>query len=203
MRSPIAAAIVACSLVLSPLAAVAESAPPPAAPVVLAQSESPVESTEADPMAEASAKQEAARESQLAWHQGLAIGALVMMATTAVLGQVFSYQKAVSPDQNTINVLQAVHVASAATTTVLYGSAATLALTAPPPPQPAFSNGGFDPVVLHRGLAWLHAGTLGATVALGLSSLFNVPGLAPAHQVLAYTTTGLMAISGGLIVFNF
>jgi hypothetical protein len=196
MRSPIAAALVAFTLILAPVAAMAEPVPPPA----------PVESTqttETDPLLEAEHQQKERRETQLAWHQGLAIGALVMMATTAVLGQVLTYQKAVSPDQNTVNAFQAVHVVSAATTTALYGSAATLALMAPPPTQPAIGSGGFDPVALHRGLTWLHAGTLGATVALGLSSLFQVPGLAPAHQILAYTTTGLMAISGGLIVFNF
>lgn len=199
MRSPIAAALVASSLILAPMAAMADPvAPPPA--VETAQSP-PVEAEAPDdPMAEASAKQEEARETQLAWHQGMAIGALVMMATTAVLGQVLTYQKQTAPN---IDAIQAAHVVSAATTTVLYGTAATLALTAPPAPQPALGTTGFDTLVLHKGLTWLHAGTLAATVALGLSSLFNVPGLAPAHQVLAYTTTGLMVISGGLIVFNF
>jgi hypothetical protein len=198
MRSSLVAGLVSASLFLAPLAAMAETP----SPAPMAEAIEAVEPVEDDPYLQAETVQRERREAQLAWHQGLAIGALVAMVTTGILGKVLTSQKA-DPKVINVDAIQAAHVISATTTTLLYGSAATLALTAPPPTQTAIGSGGFDPIVLHRGLSVLHAATLGATVALGLSSLFQVPGLTGAHQALAFATTGLMAISGGLIVFNF
>lgn len=140
------------------------------------------------------------RESRLALHQGLALGTLAGLATTAVLGQTLTYQKLHSPDPMP---WQVAHVTSAIVTSLLYAGAATAALTAPPPPIPAPPAEGFDPLVWHRGMSWLHGVGLGSTVGLGLVTMLSDPSLKGVHQVLGWTTTGLMAISGGLIVFNF
>jgi hypothetical protein len=216
MRTIAISLITTASLLLVPTIAWATPVPsagPPAIPAAApsrspAHSGSPVPAVEPadtattadDGMAAAELRQAEARRGQLAWHQGLAIAALVGMVGTGVVGQVLSYQKNVTLN---VDALTATHVVLATTTTLLYGGAATLALTAPPPTQPALGNGGFDPIVLHRGISWLHAATLGATVTLGLMTLLQVPGLAGTHQVLAWTTTGLMLVSGGLIVLNF
>jgi hypothetical protein len=196
MRSLLVAATVAGALVFAPLAAIAEPAPPPAT-----SGEAPQPSADdVESMIQAEHQQQQRRNTQLAWHQGLAIGALVAMVTTGVVGKVLTNQKQTAED---VSALTTAHVVLGTTTTLLYGSAATLALTAPPPTQNPVSSAGFDPVVVHKGISWLHAATLGATVALGVSTLLGVKAVTPAHQALAITTTGLMALSGGLIVFNF
>ena len=207
MRVYAVSLLIVCSLAASPVAAWAEPAPLPATTPTAAPTGGPVVIPAETPTAvdETTAAQETAmadkRRDQLTWHQGLALAALLGMIATGVVGQVLHSQRQSEPN---VDALTAVHVSLASATTLLYGGAATLALTAPPPTQPSFDKGGgIDQIVLHRGVSWLHAATLGATVTLGLMSLFNVPGLAPTHQVLAWTTTGLMALSGGLIVLNF
>ncbi|MBC7545798.1 MAG: hypothetical protein H7338_23955 [Candidatus Sericytochromatia bacterium] len=206
MRSFVVALITTGSLICMPLTVWA--APPTPVPTTAPATESvpapaldPSDGAADDGTAAAEARQAQQRRDQLALHQGLAIAALIGMVCTGIVGQVLHYQRDVALEVPV--ALTATHIVLASTTTLLYGSAATLALTAPPPTQPALGAGGFDPIVLHRGISWLHAATLGATVTLGLMSVLNVRGLAGVHQALAWTTTGLMAFSGGLIVFNF
>lgn len=183
------AALVGVSLFLAPATAWAQPEATPSEPLEW--------SVNGTPGAE---DDDSLREDRLALHQGLALGTLAGLTTTAVLGQVLTHQKLHSPDPMP---WQIAHVTSAVVTSLLYAGAATAALTAPPPRITPLPAEGFDPVVWHRGMSWLHGVGLGSTVGLGLVTMLNDPSLKGVHQVLGWTTTGLMAVSGGLIVFNF
>lgn len=140
------------------------------------------------------------RRDQLNLHQGLALGALGGLLASGVSGQILS-SGAIDPAYN--DALTASHVGLAITAVLLYGGAATAALTAPPAPAPWTASGAADTSNWHRGLSWVHAAGLGSTVALGTLTLLNDPRLATAHQVTAWSTIALMSVSGGLLVVGF
>ncbi len=139
------------------------------------------------------------RRDRLNLHQTLAIGALGGMALTGITGAMLT------PDARGgySGGLTGVHVASALSTAILYGSAATLALTAPQVAEPSAQEPGYDSSYWHKSLSWVHAAGLGSTLTLGALTLANQPSLSGAHRAAAITTTLLMTLSGGLLVFEF
>lgn len=176
------AALVALSLLASP-SALAELSPTPA------EAQSIIE-------AERIEREAAIRSSQLQLHQGLALATLGTMALTAGLGLYTANYSA--PEQQPL--LHGMHMGLGGVTTGLYLGAATLALTAPQ--GYAIEREGWDAVTIHRSLAWLHAAALATTVTLGvLTSIGRIP--PSAHGIAGGTTLGLMAISAGVISFDF
>lgn len=136
------------------------------------------------------------RHAQLQWHQGFALAALGSMALTTGIG---AYTSNWAP-ANQYATLRNLHMALGGVTSGLYMGAATLAVTAPRGYD--VEAEGLDSVTLHRYLAWLHAAGLTTTVALGiLTSIGRMD--AKTHGILGGTTLGLMALSAGVIIFEF
>ncbi len=154
-----------------------------------------------DPLAEAPTdlkleEEATVRHAQLQWHQGFGLATLGSMALTAGLG---GYTSNWAPASQ-YGTLRTVHMALGGLTTGLYLGAATLALTVPAGYEPAGS--GWDAVSLHRSLAWLHGAGIATTFVLGV--LTATGGMdRVTHGILGGTTLGLMALSAGVIVFDF
>ncbi|HEY9900374.1 MAG TPA: hypothetical protein V6D00_14460 [Pantanalinema sp.] len=148
------------------------------------------------PDAERIDRDAAVRGNQLQLHQGLALATLGSMALTAGLGLYTTSLSA--PEQH--ELFQHVHMGLGGLTTGLYLGAATLALTAPQ--GYALEREGWDAVTIHRSLAWLHAAALAGTVTLGiLTSIGRIP--PSTHGLAGGTTFGLLAVSAGVIAFDF
>jgi len=136
------------------------------------------------------------RHSQLQWHQGFGLATLGTMAVTAGFGAFTSNWA--RPEQ--YSTFRNLHMALGGITTGLYMGAATLALTAPKGYD--VETSGLDSVTIHRNLAWFHAAGLATTVTMGI--LTSIGRLDPkVHGILGGTTLGLMALSAGVIVFDF
>lgn len=136
------------------------------------------------------------RHSQLQWHQGFALASLGAMALTTGVGAYTSNWAAA--DQYA--TMRSLHMALGGITSGLYMGAATLAITAPKGYD--VEEAGLDSVTIHRYLAWLHAAGLTSTVVLGiLTSVGRMD--AKTHGILGGTTLGLMALSAGVIIFEF
>lgn len=135
----------------------------------------------------------AVRYQQLTLHQGFGLATLGAMATTAGLG--LAYANGGSQG------LFGTHAALAGLTTGLYLTTATMALTAPAPAI-VRPEAGWDSVTIHRNLAWLHAAGLASTVGLGLMTVYTPLNTGGYHDIAAFTTLGLMAVSAGVIAFG-
>ncbi|HEY9854323.1 MAG TPA: hypothetical protein V6D05_01210 [Stenomitos sp.] len=136
------------------------------------------------------------RHAQLQWHQGFGLATLGSMALTAGLGLYTS--NFTSP--SAYPTMRNLHMALGGITTGLYMGAATLALSAPKGYD--VHDEGWDAVTIHRSLAWLHAAGLVSTVTLGI--LTSIGRMDPkVHGILGGSTLGLMALSAGVIVFDF
>jgi len=136
------------------------------------------------------------RHAQLQWHQGFGLATLGTMALTAGMGAYTSNWA--NPAQ--YPTTRSLHMALGGITTGLYLGAATLALTAPKGYD--VHEEGWDAVAIHRYLAWFHAAGLVSTVTLGI--LTSIGRMDPkTHGILGGTTLGLMALSAGVIVFDF
>lgn len=178
----LAAGVTLAALVALPAPALAQSAPAP----------SPAPAADQAPAFDMSAF--AWRHGQLQVHQALGLATLGSMAVTAGLGYWLTEQNGSS------GVLDA-HLIFAGLTTGLYLTTATLALTAPPRPM-LEEEGPWDTVGLHRKLAWLHAAGMVSTIGLGLLTNYKSLAFTPYHEIAAYTTVGLMALSAGVIAFG-
>lgn len=136
------------------------------------------------------------RHSQLQWHQAFGLATLGSMALTAGLGAYTT--NFASPGQ--YSTMRNLHMAMGGLTTGLYLGATTLALKAPRGYD--VEGSGWDALDWHRNLAWLHAAGIGTTVVMGL--LTSVGRLdAKTHGILGGTTFGVLALSAGVIVFEF
>jgi hypothetical protein len=88
-------------------------------------------------------------------------------------------------------------------TTGLYLASAGLALFLPPgiETEPA---GPLDPISLHKDLMWLHGAGMAATFVMGILTYVGYPSdQTLLHGILGGTTTGLMALSAGVIALDF
>lgn len=137
------------------------------------------------------------RSHQLQLHQRFAYAALGAMALTTAWGLATRY---LPPAWNPPAMLP-IHQSLGGITSGLYLTAATLAVTAPKGYEIEEPTA-WDSVTLHRGLAWIHGTALVATAAYGI--LTAVGNSDPSiHGLLGGTTLGLMAVSAGVIAFDF
>lgn len=136
------------------------------------------------------------RHAQLQWHQAFGLATLGSMALTTGLGGYTT--NFAQPAQ--YGTLRNLHMVMGGLTTGLYLGAATLALTAPKGYDVAGT--GLDSVTLHRYLAWLHGAGIAATFTMGVLTSFGRMD-AMTHGIVGGTTFGLMALSAGVIAFEF
>lgn len=134
------------------------------------------------------------RHGQLQLHQGFGLATLAAMAVTAGMGY---YQAEVKGSDN----LRDAHLLMGGLTTGLYLTTATLALTTPPK-QVQYEEGPWSSVNIHKDLAWLHGAGMLATVGLGLVTALTPNNTSRLHEIAAFSTLGLMALSAGVIAFG-
>lgn len=144
-----------------------------------------------------------ARRARLALHQAMGLGTLGALAATGVAGIAYYQQRYESlQPPSSLAGLSTAHLALSALSGAAYLTTATVALTAPEPAATSAFEG-LDSVLVHQGLAVLHAAGIVSTVALGLLSARSDPALTDAHRVLGFTTFGLMTASAAVIAIDF
>lgn len=145
------------------------------------------------------------RRTMLQTHQILGLSTLALMTTTSVIGQINYNDLYGKGGGRTGDYALAHRIASYSTAGIFLGSA-IFALFAPVPYE---RKGGFDSSTVHRiAVIGASAGLL-TQVALGFVAARsadagnpkNLETYATAHQVIGYTTLGLMAVAATVWVF--
>lgn len=202
--------ILAASFVASP--ALARVAPIVEAPMglrvggdlrVLAQNEDDPEfdpflaPVEPDAATAADWDRQARRRKMLKWHQGLALTAFGLLTAQTVVGQL--YWNKLQGFDSTDN-LQMVHKVLGFTSFATYALAAPLAIFAP---DAAADREGFDPMNIHRGLAFVHGAGMAVMPFFGMyiadqktkagTTQERIDTLRAAHLATGYVTWAAMA----------
>lgn len=149
-------------------------------------------------------EESAKRRKILKAHQAFGLTTLGLLAASSVVGQLNYNDTYGAKPAGTGNYLWP-HRALTYTATLTFGATATLALAAPNKPE----ERGFDTTTAHKlavggaSLGMLSQVALGFATAryAGAGHPRDLSKMARAHQIIGYTTTGLLAVAATVWVF--
>jgi hypothetical protein len=184
------------------LAAESEAAPAPAGDLDfnLLEPEKPRAASGPELRREAQGRQ---RRTMLTLHQGIGLATLGLLAATVVVGQL-NYMDRFAVGAPGTARFETAHTVLATTTLTGFAATGVLGLLAPVPyDQPRH----LDTIAVHK--LFMGGATLGMMTELGLGfytasheGLEHQRTFAQVHQVIGYSTLGLMAMGASALLFN-